>query len=50
MEGRRTSASTLNADPPQVIKMNECDCDDGGIDGRYYLLEKVCKLCGGVIE
>ena len=21
MEGRRTSASTLNADPPQVIKM-----------------------------
>ena len=23
MEGRRTSASTLNADPPQVIKMNE---------------------------
>ena len=38
MEGRGTSASTLNADPPQVIKMNEkkkvigmirCECRPG---------------------
>ena len=37
MEGRSTSASTLNADPPQVIKMNKTRKVIEMIEGYRYL-------------
>jgi len=32
-----------------VMSEYKCDCVNGGEDGKYYLMMKVCVYCGGVM-